>query len=161
MKTVRPNIFTWALRFILFPGFTWMVVYPVYRYFNNEYSKEMPGLVYFGYLFFLFFFVFSFLSFRGFYKLNYTTTHNTIVAYSILETKYFSIHEVEGYYLSTLKTKWKDYTGYILQLTDGSSIELTEYNVKPLRDFYSFLVSSEVPCKGTKSSWYPLKRKLS
>jgi hypothetical protein len=135
-----------------------MAAYPIYRYFNGEYANQMPTIAYIGYTFFLFFFAFSVLSLGGFYKMNYSTLENTIVLYSILGKKHISVHSIQGYYLSTLKTKWKDYPGYILQLADGTSVELTEYNLKPLRDFYSFLVRSEVPCKGTKNSWYPLKR---
>jgi hypothetical protein len=136
-----------------------MVIVPVYRFTQNDYS-DAPAIALIGLLFFIFFLVFIIMSLMGIFQIRYNEGTGQITFYRLYKSHTISVSDIAGYYQSTLKTKWKNYPGYFLVLKDGEIIELNEYNVKPLRDFYAFIVQSGVPCKGTKNSWYPLKRRL-
>lgn len=149
-----------AFRLVLLPLFIWAVTILFSRWIDRGHADNeainLSGLILFG-----FFLTFIFLSLLGTFKIKYNEDTGEITFSRLYNSRTISTTDIAGYYLSTLKTRWKAYTGYILLLNDGSSIELTEYNVKPLRDFYAFVVKSGVPCKGTKNSWYPLKRRFS
>lgn len=160
MKTVPPNILTLAIRILLLPGTIWLVAYPFYRLLNNEYASQPNGIVFVGLSFFVLFLFANILSLSGIFKINYTTETKNVTFRYLFKSRTISVNEITGYYLTTLRTRWKNYSGYILVLQDGSTIELTEYNTAPLRNFYAFIVQSGVPCKGYKSSWYPLRRRL-
>lgn len=160
MKTVPPNIFTWVIRIVLLPATIWLVAYPLYRLLNNEYANERGEFIFVGIFFFVLFLLANVLSLLGVFKIRYEPQSKDIEFCYLFKSRTVLVNEINGYYLTTLKTKWKNYSGYILLLNDGSSIEITEYNTSPLRDFYAFIVQSGVPCKGYKNSWYPLKRGL-
>ena len=158
MKTVSPNIFMLALRLILLPSLIWTAVFPVYRLLRNDYSNT-PTIAFIGIIFFVLFLVFSVMSLMGIFKIKYEIS-GEVTFYRLYKSCKISIADIDSFYQSVLKTKWKNYPGYFLILKDGTVIELTEHNLSSLRNFYSYLVKSEVPCKGTKNSWYPLKRRF-
>ncbi|MDX2136108.1 MAG: hypothetical protein SFV52_15090 [Saprospiraceae bacterium] len=158
MKTVFPNIFMLVLRLILLPFCIWLVVAPIVGFINNKLAgKEWVMLV--GLFFFVFFLAFIVLSLLGVFILRYNEDTEEIRLYRMYGFRTLFARDIAGYYQSTLQSRWKNYTGIILILKDGSSIELTEYNVKPIKDFYDFLVKSGVPFNGKRESWYPLIRK--
>lgn len=159
MKTVSPNIFTLAFRILLLPGTIWLVIYPFYRLLNNEYEGKPSGIIFMSFFFFILFLLVNILSLLGIFKINYIAETNEFTFRHLFKSRIISSDEITGYYLTTLKTRWKYYSGYILVLKDGSTIELTEYNTTPLKDFYTLIVKLEIPCKGYKNSWYPLKRR--
>jgi hypothetical protein len=132
-----------------------MVFFPIYRLFNNDYDQSKHWILLVGLLLFIFFLVFTFLSLLGIFRIKYSEETGDIVLYHLYKSKGINVEEVAAFYQFTYKTKWKDYRGYILQLKDGSLIKLTEYNTKPLFDFYHFIVSSGVVSKGYKTSWLP------
>jgi hypothetical protein len=160
MKTVPPNIFTLAIRILLLPGTVWLVTFPLYRLLNNEYKSQPGGVVFVGLFFFVLFLLVNVLSLLGVFKISYAEKTREVAFYSLFKSQTINVDEIAEYYLSTLETKWKDYHGYFLVLKDGSTIEITEYNTTPLRDFYAFIVQAGVPCKGSKRSLYPLRRRL-
>ena len=160
MRTVPTNILMLAIRLLLLPGSIWLVAYTLYRLVRNDYAGKPSAIIYVGLFFFIMFLIFNILSLLGVFKIRYTEDNKEITFHYLFKSRTILTNDISAYFLSTLKTKWKNYPGYILLLKDGSTIEVTEYNVKPLRDFYAFIVKSGVPCIGTKNSWYPLKRRL-
>jgi hypothetical protein len=65
---------------------------------------------------------------------------------------------IDGYYRTTNKTKVSSYQGLLVKLKSGKVIEISEYNLKSIKEVGNFLQTNKVPLRGDKSSWFPLKR---
>ncbi|WP_375418817.1 hypothetical protein [uncultured Hymenobacter sp.] len=159
MKTVYPNAIMLALRILLVPCFIWMVAAPILRLIKNDYAGREDVII-IGLLLFVFILVFILLSLLGVFKIKYREDIGEIIFYRLYNSQKILITDIVSYYNSTLTSRWGNYKGVFLLLNDGSSIELTEYNVKPLSDFCAFITRPEISYKGMKSSWYPFKTKL-
>ncbi len=159
MYKIYPNFFMLTLRIILLPLFTWMIVLPISRLANKDFVGR-EGIFFIGLLFFVMFWTFLFLTLFGIFKIRYNEEKSEITFYGLFKSRTITTAEIKGYYQTRLTTNLKNYSGFIILLSDGSNIELTEYNVKPLNDFYSFIVKSNIPFKGAINSWYPIKRRL-
>jgi hypothetical protein len=132
----------------------------VWNYSLGNYESK-PSIVLLGFIAFTLFPIYIIWSLCGIVKIEYSILTKTIHFKNIIGSgRIVHISEIVGYYQTTFKTKYKNYSGYIFKLDDGKTIEITEYNLSKLRDFYSFIVQANVPCLGSKNSWYPLKRKV-
>jgi hypothetical protein len=160
METVRPNYITLVFRIILLCFFIYLVGIIFRNHFLGKYDHE-PRIVYLGLIVFSLFLIYLIWSLFGVFEIKYSEFERSITfKYLLGGEKLVLTSDITGYYQTTLKTRFKNYGGYIFKLSNGKTVEVTEYNLGRLRNFYSFIVKAGVPCIGAKESWYPLKRKV-
>jgi len=88
--------------------------------------------------------------------IRYNEQNGNIHFYHFFKVQKILPKDIDGYY----KTMVKSYAGYVLKLKDGNTIEVSEYNVKPLQDFELFLTKNKISYYGNTASRFPFKVKL-
>ena len=161
MLTVYTNTVTFLFRFLLMPFLIWLNYVPISRMIGGYYARTDRSFVFYvGLPFFLIFLIACILSLLAVYKIEVDTQKNSIIIRKALKTFSISAQDIEGYYLSSFRNKWKEYEGIFLKLRNGKTIELSEYNLETLYDFNQYLVQQGIPDLGRKTSWFPISRRL-
>lgn len=139
-----------VLRLLLLISFMYMAAFSIYFLIQNDRVNIYGRAVTVGLAFLLL--GFSIMSLTGIFRIKYDPGSRKITFYHLFRSRTIFVSDIDGYYQSTVNTKWKNYPGYFVEMKNGSVFELNEYNVKSLKGFHSFIVESGIPYKGTKYS---------
>ena len=85
---------------------------------------------------------------------------NTISFHHLYKTVEVTGSEIDSYCKTVHKTKVSTFQGLLIKLKSDKVVEVTEYNLKSVKEISNFLNDNKAALKGDKNSWFPLKRRI-
>lgn len=159
MTTVTKNKWTFFGRIIFVLPLIWLLFKPI----QNSLHRQMDWLHIGLLIFFLILVVVLglFMAIGLLFKPVYVTADNETKTIQIktiaFGVKTISYADINGYSATKLLTRFKNYSGIILYLQDGSKIELTEFNLESLDSFKKLLRTQMIKYYGDEKSCFPFR----
>lgn len=157
MKTV-PNIWMLLLRIALLAVFFYIYRWPLEKLRTGQYQNVIIFLL--GLSVITMFPAYLLWTLFGVLWVTISEDRSTIRFHYFYKTIEISGTDIDGYYKTVHKTKLSTFQGLLIKLKSNKVIEVTEYNVKSVKEIGLFLNYNKAPLRGNKNSWFPLKRRI-
>lgn len=159
MKTVIPNIFILLLRIALLALFIYIYQWPIEKLQTGQY-RENEVVFWLGLGLITMFPVYLIWTLFGVLWVTISNDGTTISFHHFYKTLVITSSDIDGYYKTVHKTKVSTFQGLLIKLKSNKVVEVTEYNLRSIKDIKGFLSYNKVPLRGNKNSWFPLKRRI-
>lgn len=159
MKKVIPNIWMLLLRIALLALFVYIYQWPVKKIQTGQYG-ENEAVFWLGLIVITLFPAYLVWTLFGILWVTISIDGATIRFHHFYRTVEVTGSDIDGYYKTVHKTKVSIFQGLLIKLKSGKVVEVTEYNLKSVKEIGSFLNYNKVPLRGEKNSWFPLKRRI-
>jgi hypothetical protein len=159
MKTVIPNIWMLLLRIALLALFVYIYQWPLEKIQTGQYQRN-EAIFWLGLVVITMFPAYLVWTLFGVLWVTISNDRTTIRFHHFYRTVEASGSDIESYYKTVHKTKVSTFQGLLIKLKSDKVVDVTEYNLKSVKEIRSFLSYNRVPLRGDKNSWFPLNRQI-
>jgi len=159
MKTVIPNIWMLLLRIVLLALFVYIYQWPLEKIKTGQYQNN-ETIFWLGLVVITMFPAYLIWTLFGVLWVTISNDGTIIRFHHFYRTVEASGSDIESYYKTVHKTKVSTFQGLLIKLKSDKVVEVTEYNLKSVKEIRSFLSYNKVLLRGDKNSWFPLKRRI-
>lgn len=159
MKTIIPNIWMLLLRIVLLVLFVYIYQWPLEKIKSGQYQNN-EAIFWLGLVVVTMLPAYLIWTLFGVLWVTISNDMSTIHFHHFYKTVEATGSEVDSYYRTVNKTKVSTFQGLLIKLKSDKVVEVTEYNIKSVKEIGSFLSYNKAPLKGDKNSWFPLKRRI-
>jgi len=94
-------------------------------------------------------------SFLGIIKVTVDKSSGTITLFSVIRKTTITTNDIDHYFITKNRTRFKVFEGLILKLKTENKIQLAGQNLLSISDFKDYLVDKKIPCKGERKMIFP------
>ena len=159
MKTVIPNIWMLLLRIALLGLFIYMYQWPLEKIRTGQYQNN-EAIFWLGLVVITMLPAYLIWTLLGVLGVTISNDATIIRFHHFYKTVEVFGSDIDGFYKTVHKTKVSTFKGLLIKLKSDKVVEVTEYNLKSIREINDFLGNSKMPLRGDMKSWFPLKRRI-
>ena len=98
------------------------------------------------------------ISLLGVIEVQIDTASGLITLSGFFKKRMVYINQITGYYNSfSISSRGRVIYGLVLELDNGKTLELSEFNIKTVTDIEQYFNSVNISSSGKKRSWFPFK----
>lgn len=147
------------LRIALLALFAYIYQWPLEKISTGQYQSNSL-IFWFGLLAVTMFPAYIIWTLLGVLWVTISNDRSTIRFHYVYKTLEATSADIESYYKTVNDTKINTFQGLLIKLKSNKVVEVTEYNLKSIKEIERFLSYNKTPLKGNKNSWFPLRRRI-